>query len=399
MSNEMTVAGAEKPRHEMSIFQNVADPIAAIESLGKWIHKSGMFNTDNAEQANIVALACVTDKQNPLEVNRRHHLFNGRLSMKADAMLAEFRMRGGRYKILQRDNDGAKAEFTFEGQTVTFDLTWEEAQEQDYIKGKSGGLKDNWNSGRKRMQMMWARVVSDAVRTLAPEVNLGMYTPEEIQDFEPLSQPASVSQPDPAPTKPAGRKSRREELLAADAGNSINAPSMYAEASPTEATPNTDNAERRKELDSWAESATEQSAPADDVVDVEAEPVKTEVRQSGDVIPVNGSDGKLVGEIVTHNPQPGIYQATTPADPITESDPPADEPCSKEQLEAIKKVAGSHPLNLDNGTIAGISREVIGCHPRDLTSAQAVDLHGRFQAMWEDAMSRQKSGNAQSQSA
>jgi hypothetical protein len=51
------------------------------------------------------------------------------------------------------------------------------------------------------MQMLWARVVSDAVRTVCPLANRGNYTPEEIEDIEPAKSfaptpvPAAVTVP------------------------------------------------------------------------------------------------------------------------------------------------------------------------------------------------------------
>ena len=33
------------------------------------------------------------------------------------------------------------------------------------------------------MQMLWARVVSDAVRCVCPQANQGSYAPEEVEDF------------------------------------------------------------------------------------------------------------------------------------------------------------------------------------------------------------------------
>ena len=86
---------------------------------------------------------------------------------------------------------------------------------EDYTKGRNGQLKDNWSTPRRRMQMMWARAVSDGVRTVCPLATRGHYTPEEAVDFDepkvvnvtpvPASypqqeagQPAAPA-PDPAP--------------------------------------------------------------------------------------------------------------------------------------------------------------------------------------------------------
>lgn len=50
---------------------------------------------------------------------------------------------------------------------------------------------------RARMQMLWARCVSDGVRTVAPQCCCGIYTPEETDDFADAPRAASVQPPAP----------------------------------------------------------------------------------------------------------------------------------------------------------------------------------------------------------
>jgi hypothetical protein len=68
------------------------------------------------------------------------------------------------------------------------------------------------------MQMLWARVISDGVRTLAPEIVYGIYTPEETQDFEPAPR-KSASSPQvalPAPAEEASVIDDVDPNLASD---------------------------------------------------------------------------------------------------------------------------------------------------------------------------------------
>jgi hypothetical protein len=81
-------------------------------------------------------------------------------------------------------------EIAYDGQTYTESLSWEDVQQERYIYAKDGSLKDNWATPRGRRQMLWARVISEAVRTLAPEIVAGTYTPEETHDF--VDEPARV---------------------------------------------------------------------------------------------------------------------------------------------------------------------------------------------------------------
>ena len=60
--------------------------------------------------------------------------------------------------------------------------------------------KDNWATPRSRMQMLWARVVSDGVRTMAPEICSGIYTPEETADIVGVAYDTDASTLEEAPS-------------------------------------------------------------------------------------------------------------------------------------------------------------------------------------------------------
>jgi len=65
-------------------------------------------------------------------------------------------------------------------------------------KSKNDELKFNWSTPRKRKQMLWARLVSDVVRAIAPQVVKGIYTPEEVADFDKPLKPEKEINPDEA---------------------------------------------------------------------------------------------------------------------------------------------------------------------------------------------------------
>lgn len=193
-TTELTTAPPEV-QQALSIYDRISDPMDAIAKLGSAFHISGMFGCSNAQQGQILAMACYCEKRNPMEIVRNYHLFDGKLSMRADAMLANFLSLGGKHKIIQRDENGAAVELTIDGNTQTFSFTFEQAKEERFVWGKPKPngervLKDNWATPRGRMQMLWARVVSDGVRTMRPDVVAGYYTPEEVQDFGPGVRPA-----------------------------------------------------------------------------------------------------------------------------------------------------------------------------------------------------------------
>lgn len=173
----------------LAVYDRISDPIAAVREMGKDIAHSQMFGCSNEEQGRVLAMTCFAKRMDPLALAERYHLIKGKLSMRADAMLAGLHERGGSHRIIRRTADAAEIEIAINGDTQRFAFTWEEAKQEPFVYGKEEKgkrpLKDNWATPRSRMQMLWARVVSDGVRAMCPEVVCGSYAPEEIADMEP----------------------------------------------------------------------------------------------------------------------------------------------------------------------------------------------------------------------
>lgn len=185
----------------LTVYGATPNAVELIDEMGKAIHQSGFFQTDNDAQGKVVAMTCLAKGMDPMSIGQRYHNIKGRLSMKSDAMLAEFRIRGGKHRVIKREADTACLELIDGDQAEQFTFTWQDAQAEPFIyNGKESEtlrfieagnhaelakrLKPKYSTPRARMQMLWARVVSDGVRTMMPEVNLGTYTPEEIDDFD-----------------------------------------------------------------------------------------------------------------------------------------------------------------------------------------------------------------------
>jgi hypothetical protein len=126
--------------------------------------------------------------------------------MKAEAILANLLELGGEYEIIDRTPDRVALKVTYKKATFVSELTWDVAQHESYTRASkdSNGkfyndsvpieqrnFKDNWSTPRRRMQMMWARVVSDGVRAVCPLATRGHYTPEEAIDFD--DQPKTIN--------------------------------------------------------------------------------------------------------------------------------------------------------------------------------------------------------------
>lgn len=175
----------------LTVYERMPDGLSAVRELGTAIAKSGMFGCGSIEQGQVLALECLARRMPPLTLAERYHVVQGKLMMKYDAMLAEFRAKGGKHKIIARTEDRAEIELELDGNTHREALTWDEAQKEKWpFKGDGKTLKDNWATPRARRQMLWARVVSEGVRALCPEVNNGRYVAEEIEDD---GQPAASS--------------------------------------------------------------------------------------------------------------------------------------------------------------------------------------------------------------
>ncbi len=159
-----------------------ASTMVDLFKAGELLAQSGMFGIQNAAAGFVVMATCQQQGISLMEFMRTYHIVENKPSMRADAMLAEFRKAGGRYKIIENSTERAAAEFTFEKQTVVFEYTMDGAKRIGDCLKRDGKIKEIWQ--KRPEDMLWARMVSRAVRRLAPEINAGVYSPEEVVDFD-----------------------------------------------------------------------------------------------------------------------------------------------------------------------------------------------------------------------
>jgi hypothetical protein len=109
---------------------------------------------------------------------RDFHVIQGRPALKADAMLARFQQAGGKVEWKVYTDAEVTGVFSHP-QGGSLEVTWTLAQ------AKSIGIatKDNWKNYPRAM--LRARCLSEGVRAVYPGCVVGVYTPEEVQDFEP----------------------------------------------------------------------------------------------------------------------------------------------------------------------------------------------------------------------
>lgn len=170
--------------------------------MAQYIASSGLFQVKDAKEAMGLMLVCQAEGLHPAEAVRRYHIIQGRPAMRADAMLAEFQARGGKVRWGDRTNEVVSAVFSHpSGGDVP--VTWTIAD------AKEAGLLSNPTWKKYPRQMLTARVISEGIRTCLPGVVAGVYTPEEVEDFEP-SQPPTQSRREPPP-RAESESAKREE--------------------------------------------------------------------------------------------------------------------------------------------------------------------------------------------
>ncbi len=176
-------------------------PFNDLKSMAVAISNGGLFPAlKNEGQVLSLMLLAQAEGLHPMNAMRQFHIIDGKPSMRSDAMLAKYRQKGGKVEWKTRADD-ASAQiglWSFEGQTLEVGFTFKEAQAANYVRAGSGWSKD-------APAMMRARAISRAVRMLAPEVVVGLYTPEEVEDFGTDA---------PAPTKSKGGKAAPEQVTA-----------------------------------------------------------------------------------------------------------------------------------------------------------------------------------------
>lgn len=151
--------------------------VSDIERMASAIAKSGLFGMKNQDQAMALMLVAQAEGMHPAIAARDFHVIQGRPALKADAMLARFQAAGGKVQWTAYTNDRVAGIFSHAaGGSV--EVEWTVAQ------AKTAGLtgKDVWKQYPRAM--LRARVVSEGIRTVFPGVAVGVYTPEEIQDFD-----------------------------------------------------------------------------------------------------------------------------------------------------------------------------------------------------------------------
>lgn len=207
-------------------------PVADLEKMARAVAASKLFGMTNVEQALALMLVAQAEGLHPATAARDYHIIQGRPALKADAMLARYLSQGGKVEWHEHTDQKVAATFTHPaGGTLRID--W------DMDRAKKAGLngKDNWTKYPR--QMLRARVISEGIRATNPAVAVGIYTPEEVQDFDEPKRhrkeknmgDAEIVQPESAPAPAAGPTTSSPDASGAeDAGAPLMASPEQIEA-------------------------------------------------------------------------------------------------------------------------------------------------------------------------
>lgn len=154
-------------------------------NMAKAFAQSGFFGYKNSSEAFTLMCLAQANGLHPAKAAERYHIIQGRPAMKADAMLAAFQESGGKVKWVKRTEKECTLHLEHP-QGGELDVTW------SFDRASKAGLtgKSTWK--QYPTQMLSARCVSEGVRALYPACLCGMYTPEEVIDFDTKPRPQST---------------------------------------------------------------------------------------------------------------------------------------------------------------------------------------------------------------
>ena len=153
-------------------------PFQDMQQMAEVAAGSKMFGFKNTQEAMAIMLLCQAENLHPAVAMRDFHVIQGRPALKADAMLARFQQAGGKVEWKEYTDEKVTGIFSHPA-GGTLEVSWTLA------KAKAIGIanKDNWRNYPRAM--LRARVASEGIRSVYPGCVVGVYTPEEVQDFTP----------------------------------------------------------------------------------------------------------------------------------------------------------------------------------------------------------------------
>jgi len=197
-----------------------------ISRLGVAVAKSGWFGSIGQSTGEMIAMTMLQERISPVTFKKKYHVMgDGSLSVASRAIVSAFKRLGGKMKLHEVGKDKCDITFSYDGNELRYAVTLQEFIDNGVaVSSKTGALKDNW--AKFSGDMLYARCCSFAIRKVCPEADDGLYTSEEVADFD--DAPA-------APREPV--KIDKSEVVSRLAKSAAPAPSapVAAPAQPAEA--------------------------------------------------------------------------------------------------------------------------------------------------------------------
>jgi hypothetical protein len=142
------------------------------------IVKSGFYGFKTKEQVMAVMLVAQAENKHPASVVQEYDIIQGKPALKSQAILARFQLSGGSVQWDVVTPKAVKGTFKHpQGGSLTVEWTIEMAKQAGIYRDGSG-----WSKYPE--DMLRARVISRAVRSIYPACILGHYATEEVMDFD-----------------------------------------------------------------------------------------------------------------------------------------------------------------------------------------------------------------------
>jgi hypothetical protein len=172
-------------------------PYNDMQQMAEVAASSKMFGFKSTQEALAIMLLCQGEGLHPAIAMRDYHVIQGRPALKADAMLARFQQAGGFVKWDVYTDEEVTGTFSHPS-GGSLSVTWL----LSHAKKIGIASKDNWKNYPRAM--LRARCISEGIRAVYPGCVVGVYTPEEVQDFQPAPATKDMGIVEEVPTEPDG---------------------------------------------------------------------------------------------------------------------------------------------------------------------------------------------------
>ena len=153
-------------------------PVSDMTVMADSIVKSGFYGFKTKEQVMAVMLVAQAENKHPASVVQEYDIIQGKPALKSQAILARFQLSGGSVQWDVVTPKAVKGTFKHpQGGSLTVEWTIEMAKQAGIYRDGSG-----WSKYPE--DMLRARVISRAVRSIYPACILGHYATEEVMDFD-----------------------------------------------------------------------------------------------------------------------------------------------------------------------------------------------------------------------